>query len=164
MLRGHGSKTKYHHEILGTNSRLDALQAAVLRVKLRHLAAWTKGRQAHAQRYQKLFAQANLSHYVKLPAIPPPRYEHVYNQFCIRCQERDALRESLRLKGIPTEIYYPQPLHLQPAFEHLGYRAGQFPYSEAASSEVLALPVFPELPEAKQDAIVAAIAEFYGQR
>ena len=164
LLRMHGSNTKYHHDILGTNSRLDALQAAVLRVKLRHLDGWTKGRQARAQRYRQLFAEANLLQQVKLPAIPPPQYEHVYNQFSIRCRERDALREFLRLAGIPTEIYYPRTLHLQPAFEHLGYRAGQFPHAEAASEEVLALPVFPELQDAQQAAIVAAIAEFYGAR
>jgi dTDP-4-amino-4,6-dideoxygalactose transaminase len=164
LLRMHGSKTKYHHDILGTNSRLDALQAAVLRVKLRHLAGWTKGRQDRAQRYRELFAEAHLLQQVKLPPIPAPQYEHVYNQFSIRCRERDALREFLRLAGIPSEIYYPRCLHLQPAFERLGYRAGQFPHAEAASEEVLAFPVFPELKDAHQAAIVAAIARFYGQR
>jgi dTDP-4-amino-4,6-dideoxygalactose transaminase len=164
LLRMHGSKTKYHHDILGTNSRLDALQAAVLRVKLRHLRAWTAGRQARAQRYRELFTDANLLRYVKVPDAPSPAYEHVYNQFSIRCRERDALREFLRLAGIPSDIYYPRSLHLQPAFEHLGYRTGQFPHSEAASAEVLALPVFPELQDAHQTAIVAAIAEFYARR
>lgn len=164
LLRMHGSKTKYHHDILGTNSRLDALQAAVLRVKLRHLPAWTKGRQARAQRYRQLFAEANLFPRVKPPDPPPPQYEHVYNQFSILCRERDALREFLRLAGIPSEIYYPRPLHLQPAFEHLGYRTGQFPYAEGASEGVLALPVFPELQDAQQVAIVAAIAQFYDSR
>jgi dTDP-4-amino-4,6-dideoxygalactose transaminase len=163
LLRMHGSKTKYHHDILGTNSRLDALQAAVLRVKLRHLAGWTQGRQARAQRYRELFAEADLLQHVKFPPAPPPHFEHVYNQFSIRCRERDALREHLRLAGIPTDIYYPRCLHLQPAFERLGYRAGQFPHAEAASREVLALPVFPELKDAQQSAIVAAIAEFYGK-
>jgi len=164
LLRMHGSKTKYHHDVLGTNSRLDALQAAVLRVKLRHLAGWAKGRQARAQRYRQLFAEANLLQQVQLPAVPPPQYEHVYNQFSIRCRERDALREFLRLAGIPTEIYYPKTLHLQPAFEHLGYGPGQFPHAEAASQEVLALPVFPELQDAHQAAIVSAIAQFYATR
>jgi dTDP-4-amino-4,6-dideoxygalactose transaminase len=163
LLRMHGSKTKYHHDILGTNSRLDALQAAVLRVKLRHLAGWAKGRQARAQRYRELFADANLLSQVQPPAIPPPHYEHVYNQFSIRCRKRDALREHLRMAGIPSEIYYPRPLHLQPAFEHLGYRAGQFPHSESASEEILSLPVFPELQDAQQSAIVAAIANFYAR-
>jgi dTDP-4-amino-4,6-dideoxygalactose transaminase len=163
LLRVHGSKTKYHHDILGTNSRLDALQAAILRVKLRHLSEWTRGRQARAQRYRELFAQTDLSQFVKLPAIPAPQYEHVYNQFSIRCRKRDSLREALRAAGIPSEIYYPHPLHLQPAFGHLGYRAGQFPHAEAASQEVLALPVFPELQDAQQSAIIAAIAQFYGK-
>ncbi len=160
MLRMHGSKKKYHHDILGTNSRLDALQAAVLRVKLRHLPGWTKGRQARAQRYRELFASANILQFVSIPPIPPPQYQHVYNQFTIRCQKRDALREHLRLAGIPSEIYYPVPLHLQPAFASLGY-AGQFPHAEAASADVLSLPVYPELPEAHQEKIVGAIADFY---
>ncbi|MGA2419650.1 MAG: DegT/DnrJ/EryC1/StrS family aminotransferase [Candidatus Acidiferrum sp.] len=163
LLRMHGSKTKYHHDILGTNSRLDALQAAVLRVKLRHLAGWTKGRQARAQRYRELFAEADLLQQVKSPPIPAPQFEHVYNQFSILGRERDALREHLRLAGIPTDIYYPRCLHLQPAFERLGYRPGQFLNAEAASQEVLALPVFPELKDAQQSTIVAAIAEFYGK-
>jgi dTDP-4-amino-4,6-dideoxygalactose transaminase len=161
LLRMHGSKTKYHHDILGTNSRLDALQAAVLRVKLRHLPAWTNGRQARAQRYRELFAACDLFKFVKCPPAPPPQCHHVYNQFSIRCQHRDALREHLRLAGIPSEIYYPLPLHLQPAFANLGYRAGQFPHAEAASAEVLSLPVFPELSDMHQARIVDAIAEFY---
>jgi dTDP-4-amino-4,6-dideoxygalactose transaminase len=164
MLRMHGSKVKYRHEILGTNSRLDALQAAVLRVKLRHLAKWAKGRQANAQHYRQLFAAANLLEFVTPPAAPPAEYEHVYNQFSIRCRKRDELREHLRLAGIPTDIYYPLALHLQPAFTHLGYRAGEFPHSEAASAEILSLPVFPELPQEKQARIVGAIAEFYSKK
>jgi dTDP-4-amino-4,6-dideoxygalactose transaminase len=164
VLRMHGSKQKYHHDVLGTNSRLDALQAAVLRVKLRHLPKWTKGRQDRAARYRQLFAEANLSEFVKLPGTPSASYEHVYNQFTIRSNRRDELREHLRLAGIPSDIYYPIPLHLQPAFASLGYRAGQFPHSEAASGEVLSLPVFPELQDAHQVAIVAAIANFYSKR
>jgi dTDP-4-amino-4,6-dideoxygalactose transaminase len=163
ILRMHGSKKKYHHDILGTNSRLDALQAAVLRVKLRHLPAWAKGRQANAQRYRELFAAANLSEFIKFPPIPPLQYQHVYNQFSIRCRHRDALREHLRLAGIPSEIYYPVPLHLQPAFANLGHRPGQFPHAEAASAEVLSLPIFPELPGTHQRQIVNAIAEFYAK-
>ncbi|HME12322.1 MAG TPA: DegT/DnrJ/EryC1/StrS family aminotransferase [Candidatus Acidoferrum sp.] len=164
LLRMHGSKTKYHHDILGTNSRLDALQAAVLRVKLRHLPAWARGRQARAQHYRELFAAANLAEFVTPPHQPPPQYEHVYNQFTIRCQRRDALREHLRQAGIPSEIYYPVPLHLQPAFANLGYRSGQFPNSEAASAQVLSLPVYPELPDAHQAQIVNVIAEFYRRK
>jgi dTDP-4-amino-4,6-dideoxygalactose transaminase len=162
-LRMHGSKKKYHHDMLGTNSRLDALQAAVLRVKLRHLPAWAKGRQANAQRYRELFAAAKLSEFIKFPPIPPPQYQHVYNQFSIRCRHRDALREHLCLAGIPSEIYYPVPLHLQPAFANLGHRPGQFPNAEAASAEVLSLPVFPELRDTHQMQIVNAIAEFYAK-
>jgi dTDP-4-amino-4,6-dideoxygalactose transaminase len=163
LLRMHGSKTKYHHDILGTNSRLDALQAAILRVKLRHLPAWTAVRQARAQRYRELFAAARLSAVVTCPPAPPPQYQHVYNQFSIRCQYRDALREHLRLAGIPSEIYYPVPLHLQPAFASLGYRAGQFPHAEAATREVLSLPVFPELSDVHQARIVGVLADFYSQ-
>jgi dTDP-4-amino-4,6-dideoxygalactose transaminase len=164
VLRMHGSKQKYHHDVLGTNSRLDALQAAVLRVKLRHLSRWTTGRQERAARYRQLFAEANLSEFIKLPGAPSASYEHVYNQFTIRSKRRDELREHLRLAGIPSEIYYPIALHLQPAFASLGYRAGQFPNSETASAEVLSLPVFPELRDAHQVAIVAAIAGFYSKR
>jgi dTDP-4-amino-4,6-dideoxygalactose transaminase len=163
LLRVHGSKKKYHHDILGTNSRLDALQAAILRVKLRHLAAWSRARQARAARYRELFLAAGLRQFVTVPPLPPSGYDHVYNQFSIRCRKRDELREHLRLAGIPTEIYYPQALHLQPAFEYLGYAAGQFPNSEAASEEVLALPVFPELAESQQASIVNAIADFYAK-
>jgi dTDP-4-amino-4,6-dideoxygalactose transaminase len=161
LLRAHGSRKKYHHEILGMNSRLDALQATILRVKLRHLESWTRGRQARAQKYRELFDEFALTHVVVLPPDSSPQYRHVYNQFSIRCPRRDALREFLRSNGIPTEVYYPIPLHLQPAFEYLGYREGQFPEAERASNEVLALPVFPELTEDQQVSIVRAIAEFY---
>jgi dTDP-4-amino-4,6-dideoxygalactose transaminase len=161
LLRVHGSRKKYHHEILGTNSRLDALQAAILRVKLRHLAAWSDGRRSKAQRYRELFAEFNLTGAVSAPPEPPASYRHVYNQFSIRCSDRDALRDSLRSVGVPTEIYYPIPLHLQPAFSYLGYAPGDFPESEAASREVLALPVYPELSEQQQRSVVQAIADFY---
>jgi dTDP-4-amino-4,6-dideoxygalactose transaminase len=161
LLRVHGSRKKYQHEILGTNSRLDALQAAVLRVKLRHLEAWTAARQARARRYRELFRECNLTQAVALPPEPAAQYRHVYNQFSIRCPERDRLRDFLRTRGIPTEIYYPLPLHLQPAFSYLGYRAGQFPQAESASSQVLALPVFPELTDAQQSSVVQAVAKFY---
>src|SRR5580704_11950894 len=131
MLRIHGSKKKYHHDILGTNSRLDALQAAILRVKLRHLEEWTKGREARAHQYRQLFNEMDLLKFVALPAEPPNLSRHVYNQFSIRCANRDGLREFLRVSGIPTEVYYPLPLHLQPAFSYLGYTAGQFPHAHA---------------------------------
>ena len=160
-LRDHGRSQKYSHEVLGMNSRLDALQAAILRVKLLHLANWTRRRQEKAERYRALFDEAALDGNVKLPAAPPGCF-HVYNQFTVRSSERDRLREFLRARGIPTEIYYPRPLHLQPAFGYLGYRAGEFPAAEAASREVLSLPIYPELKEEHQGAVVRAIADFYG--
>ncbi len=161
LLRVHGSRKKYHHEILGTNSRLDALQAAVLRVKLRHLEKWTLARQARARHYRELFSAFGLSEIVTLPPYPPSEYFHVYNQFSICCPERDRLREHLRNHGIPAEVYYPVPLHLQPAFSYLGYKAGRFTHAELVSSQVLALPVFPELTDAQQELLVHTIAKFY---
>jgi dTDP-4-amino-4,6-dideoxygalactose transaminase len=161
MLRVHGSKTKYFHEILGTNSRLAALQAAVLRVKLRHLDRWEAGRQNRAARYRRLFEEKKLTNSVAVPPVPPPGYHHVYNQFTIRAARRDELKESLRLAGIPSEIYYPLCLHMQPAFRYLGYGPGQLPIAERASQEVLSLPVYPELSDAQQDQVVEAVAAFY---
>jgi len=161
MLRMHGSKTKYFHEILGTNSRLDALQAAVLRVKLRHLESWEKGRQNRAARYRELIRQAKLDNFVAFPSEPPANYHHVYNQFTIRATRRDELKESLRLAGIPSEIYYPLCLHLQKAFTYLGYAPGQLPIAEKASQEVLSLPVYPELTDPHQDLVAQGIADFY---
>jgi dTDP-4-amino-4,6-dideoxygalactose transaminase len=161
MLRVHGSKKKYFHDILGTNSRLHALQAAILRVKLRHLDDWTDGRLNRAARYRQLFEQAGLSRFVTAPQAPSSQFHHVYNQFTIRAQRRDALKEHLRSRGIPSEIYYPLCIHLQSAFAHLGYREGQMPQSEKASGEVLSLPVFPELTDAQQDQVVKGIAIFY---
>lgn len=161
LLRVHGSRTKYHHELLGTNSRLDALQAAILRVKLRHLSGWTRGRQLRAARYRTLFEDMGMTRVVQLPAIPQPHSEHVYNQFSIRSKERDSLREFLRKSGIPTEIYYPMPLHLQPAFSYLGHRVGQFPQAEKASVEVLSLPIYPELEDSQQLSIVSSISDFF---
>ena len=170
-LRDHGRSQKYSHEVLGhevlghevlgMNSRLDALQAAILRVKLLHLANWTRRRQEKAERYRALFDEFALDGNVKLPAAPPGCF-HVYNQFTVRSSERDRLREFLRARGIPTEIYYPRPLHLQPAFAYLGYRAGEFPEAEAASREVLSLPIYPELKEEHQVTVVSALADFYG--
>jgi dTDP-4-amino-4,6-dideoxygalactose transaminase len=164
LLRVHGSKKKYHHEILGTNSRLDSLQAAILRVKLNHLESWTTARGAMADRYRELFTRSGLSDLVRVPSAPPQDSRHVYNQFSIRCQQRDALREDLRAQGIPTEIYYPVPLHLQPAFSYLGHSEGEFPHSELASEEVLALPVYPELSEVRQRSVVEAIIRFYAEK
>jgi dTDP-4-amino-4,6-dideoxygalactose transaminase len=159
FLRVHGARKKYEYELLGLNSRLDALQAAILRVKLRHLEQWTAGRRRNAERYRELFHEFRLESMLKSPATPP-RCTHVYNQFTIRVRERDALREHLLNRGIPTEIYYPKPLHLQKAFAYLGYKAGDFPESEAAGFEVLSLPIYPELTEEQQRSVVAAIADF----
>jgi dTDP-4-amino-4,6-dideoxygalactose transaminase len=161
MLRVHGSKRKYHHEILGTNSRLDALQAAILQVKLAHLDDWTHKRQIRADGYRRMFQDRNLSEFVRVPAAPQADFHHVYNQFTLRCKDRDALKEHLRLAGIPTEIYYPLPLHLQPAFSYLGYKEGQLPEAEVASREALSLPVYPELSESQQEIVVRSVAGFY---
>jgi dTDP-4-amino-4,6-dideoxygalactose transaminase len=162
ILRVHGSRTKYTYEALGINSRLDALQAAILRVKLRHLDRWTMARQVNAERYRLLFQAHGLDERICLPVVPDDR-THVFNQFVIRSRERDALRGQLSDSGIPTEIYYPSPLHLQPAFAYLEYGKGDLPEAEAASQEVLALPIFPELMEEQQVAVVRAIAQFYGK-
>ena len=161
MIRVHGSKQKYFHEVLGTNSRLDALQAAVLGVKLRHLDKWTAGRADRADRYRRLFEGKRLASFVKCPRVPATNFHHVYNQFTIRASNRDALKEFLRQAGIPSEIYYPLCMHLQPAFKSLGYLAGDFPVAEQASGEVLSLPVYPELMDRQQDLVVKTIAEFY---
>jgi dTDP-4-amino-4,6-dideoxygalactose transaminase len=162
LLRVHGSRRKYQYEILGMNSRLDALQAAILRVKLRHLNDWTEQRRRNANRYRTLFAESLAAGYVTLPA-EPDGIRHVYNQFTVRCPQRDLLRERLRSEGIPTEIYYPYPLHLQPAFAYLGYKEGSLPNAEAAAREVLSFPNYPELAEDQQQMIVNAVARFYGQ-
>ena len=161
MLRVHGSRKKYHHEILGTNSRLDALQAAILQVKLAHLDDWTNKRQIKADAYRRMFKDRNLSEFVRVPEAPQADFYHVYNQFTLRCKDRDALKEHLRVAGIPTEIYYPLPLHLQPAFRYLGYKEGQLPEAEAASREALSLPAYPELSESQQEIVVQSIADFY---
>lgn len=163
LLHLHGARDKYEYELLGMNSRLDALQAAILRVKLRHLDGWAAARRRNADRYRELFREFHLESAVRLP-IEPNDFTHVYNQFTIRSKNRDNLREHLRFRGIPSEIYYPKPLHLQAAFAYLGYKAGQFPDSEAASREVLSLPIYPELTEDQQRVVVSAIADFHAAR
>lgn len=162
MLRVHGSKTKYFHEMIGTNSRLHALQAAILRVKLPHLDSWAAGRAGRADRYRQGFARLGLGKFIKWPAAEPAENQHVYNQFTIRAQRRDELKDSLKTGGVPTEIYYPLCLHLQKSFAYLGYKQGQMPVAEAASRDALSLPVYPELSDEKQDRVIAGIAEFYG--
>jgi dTDP-4-amino-4,6-dideoxygalactose transaminase len=158
MIRTHGSERKYHHEIVGANFRLDALQAALLRVKLPHLDRWAAARKDNADRYRALFAAAGLDE-VTLPPEPVDR-THVYHQFVIRAPHRDALRASLGDSGIGTEVYYPVPLHLQPCFADLGYGKDDFPHAERAAHEVLALPMFPGLTESQQEHVVGAIRAF----
>jgi dTDP-4-amino-4,6-dideoxygalactose transaminase len=161
LLRVHGSKTKYQHDLIGINSRLDALQAAVLRVKRKHLSRWTEGRRRNADRYRALFRDAKIApSRVSLPREQKGFY-HIYNQFVIRAKDRDTLREHLRQENIGTEIYYPIPLHLQECYRPLGYHPGDLPESERAAQEVLALPIFPELKPAQQRRVVRAIANFY---
>ena len=160
LLRVHGARDKYEYELLGMNSRLDALQAAILRVKLKYLDKWTAARQRNADRYRQLFREYLPESKVQLP-VTPAHFTHVYNQFTIRSSDRDNLREHLRTRGIPSEIYYPKPLHLQKAFAYLGHKVGDFPASESASREVLSLPIFAELAEDLQRLVVAAIADFH---
>ena len=159
-LRVHGSTKTYHHEYVGINGRLDALQAAVLLVKLPHLDSWAAGRQKNAALYGKLFEQAGLLEHVTPPPRRPDR-NHVYNQFVIRAKDRDGLKAHLEAAGVGTAIYYPLCLHLQECFAFLGGREGQFPESEKASRETLALPVFPELKQVQIEYVVEQIKAFY---
>jgi dTDP-4-amino-4,6-dideoxygalactose transaminase len=158
LLRNHGAEHRYLHRRVGGNFRLDALQAAVLRVKLPHLERWTAMRQANAARYRQLFADAMPDGQVVLPVEPPNR-RHIYNQYVIRVPRRDAVRAYLSDHGIGTEIYYPVPFHLQECFAALGHRRGDFPQAEAAADSTLALPIYGELTSAQQDAVVGAIAD-----
>jgi dTDP-4-amino-4,6-dideoxygalactose transaminase len=158
QLRNHGDGPKYYHKFVGGNFRLDALQAAVLRVKLPYLDQWTEGRQRNAARYRALFASADLQT-VGLPTESPER-RHIYNQFVIRVSRRDELIAHLRERQIGCEVYYPVPLHLQECFAYLGHKTGDFPACEAAANETLALPIYPELTEAQQATVVDAVADF----
>jgi dTDP-4-amino-4,6-dideoxygalactose transaminase len=158
ILRNHGSNPKYYHKIVGANSRLDTLQAAILLIKLKYLDGWTQKRQQNAQFYNRLFEQANLD--ITLPFIEHQN-RHIYNQYVIRTKMRDQLREFLKEKGIGTEIYYPLPLHLQECFSGLGYREGDLPNSERAARETLALPIYPELSRQMQEEVVDSIKEFF---
>ncbi|HSJ31024.1 MAG TPA: DegT/DnrJ/EryC1/StrS family aminotransferase [Longimicrobiales bacterium] len=161
LLRMHGSEPKYYHAIVGGNFRLDALQAAVLRVKLRHLDDWSAARRRNADRYRSLFADAALDGLVTLPQDEPG---HIYNQFVIRAPDRDALQAHLKTSNVGSEIYYPVPLHMQQCFADLGYRAGDLPHAETAARETLALPVYPELDDAQLVHVVESIREFYESR
>lgn len=164
-LRNHGSPRRYYHEEFGWNGRLDAIQAAVLRVKLSHLAEWNQKRRQHAALYDRLFLETGLTAGpgyvpVRLPARSPEA-KQVFHQYVIRAQRRDELRQFLTERKIGSEVYYPLPLHLQPVFSYLGMQAGDLPVAEQAAQEVLALPMFPELTEAEIRLVVASVCDFY---
>jgi dTDP-4-amino-4,6-dideoxygalactose transaminase len=166
LLRNHGYRPKYYNKVVGGNFRLDALQAAVLRVKLRYLDRWTAGRQKNAATYRRLFGQSGVVAEDAAEAVPgravlphdSGRGRHCYNQFVIRVAQRDSVTAALKDAKIGHEIYYPVPLHLQECFAELGYRPGDFPASERAANETIALPIFPELTEQQQQAVVSAVA------
>lgn len=167
ILRTHGSKPKYYHKLIGGNFRLDTIQAAVLNVKLNYLDGWTMRRQENATRYEALFKQSGLLEAGKVH-LPEPVYRnssakhyHIYNQFVLRVERRDALMTHLKQQGIGAEIYYPVPFHLQACFLYLGYREGDFPESERAAKETVAIPIYPELTAGQQTEVVEAIAAFY---
>jgi dTDP-4-amino-4,6-dideoxygalactose transaminase len=160
-LRVHGSQRKYYHDWVGVNSRLDTLQAAVLRVKFRHLDSWTQGRQRNAALYRQMLGELNVP--VTPPSAAPYQTRHIYNQFSILCPRRDELQAYLKENGIGTEVYYPLPLHLQVCFAGLGYQAGDFPLSERLARESLALPIYPELPPEGIEHVCRAIKAFYAR-
>jgi dTDP-4-amino-4,6-dideoxygalactose transaminase len=160
MLRVHGSRVRYLHDAIGINSRLDALQAAVLHIKLKYLDQWAEGRRRNAARYELLFREAGLLEHVMLPATASGNF-HVYNQYTIRVSRRDDLRAYLKEKGVGTEIYYPLPMHLQNCYKDLGYQKGSFPVSEQAAEQVLSLPIYAELSDDQLGYVVETIAHFY---
>ncbi|HTC77616.1 MAG TPA: DegT/DnrJ/EryC1/StrS family aminotransferase [Terriglobales bacterium] len=167
-LRNHGSRERYFHDEMGWNSRLDGMQAAVLRVKMKHLEEWNRGRRERAAAYDARFTRAGLrASNGNDPRSPVqfleclPQAHHIYHQYVVRAQRRDELRKFLAERGIGTEVYYPLPLHLQKCFAYLGYREGDLPEAERAAREVLALPIFPELTDEEQNYVVETIAEFY---
>jgi dTDP-4-amino-4,6-dideoxygalactose transaminase len=160
ILRVHGGKPKYYHAFIGGNFRLDELQAVVLNIKLKHLDEWTAGRQRNAAYYATAFARARLAEAVQTPHAAPG-VRHIYNQYVIRARDRDALRAHLTSAGVGTEVYYPVPLHLQQCFTYLAHRAGEFPHSERAAAETLALPIYPELTQTQLQYVVDSIAAFY---
>jgi dTDP-4-amino-4,6-dideoxygalactose transaminase len=160
LVRNHGAEPKYYHSRIGGNFRLDALQAAILRVKAPHLPRWTEGRRANAARYRDLFAAAALHDAVELP-VEPEGWTHIYNQFVIRVPRRDALRDHLAACRIGTEIYYPVPFHRQACFSSLPHATHPFPVADRAAASSLALPIYSELSPDQQRHVVASIAEFY---
>jgi dTDP-4-amino-4,6-dideoxygalactose transaminase len=163
LMRTHGMEPRYYHHVVGANFRMDALQAAVLRVKAPHLTTWTERRRSNAQRYRALFREAGLRERLTLPLEPADR-RHIFNQFVIRSADRDGLKKHLDERGIGTEIYYPVPFHLQPCFSYLGHHEGDFPQAERAAADSLALPIYGELTAAQQETVVGAIGEFVQRR
>ena len=159
VLRVHGGQPKYYHALIGGNFRIDELQAAVLRVKLKYLDGWTQARQRNAAYYDAAFSAAQLGPKLTTPPVVGGR--HIFNQYIVRVERRDALKKFLAERSVGTEIYYPVPLHLQACFAYLGYQSGDFPESERAAAQTLALPVYPELDDAQLAHVVASIAEFY---
>lgn len=157
-LRVHGADTQYYHRVIGGNFRLDALQAAILRVKLKHLPEWSEARRRNADRYRRLFVERRLTDRVGLP-VACEGNDHIYNQFVIRVPKRDAVKTFLASRGIGTAIYYPVPFHQQECFAYLGYKQGQFPHAERASQETLALPIYGELTEEQQIYVVEMVRE-----
>jgi dTDP-4-amino-4,6-dideoxygalactose transaminase len=160
VLRVHGGKPKYYHALIGGNFRIDELQAAVLRVKFKYLDSWTQSRQHNAAYYDGAFALAGLGSRVVTPRTAAAG-RHIFNQYVVRVERRDALKAFLGERHIGTEIYYPVPLHLQECFAYLGYERGDFPQSERAAAETLALPIYPELSQAQLAAVVSSVAEFF---
>ena len=162
MLRMHGESTNYYHEVIGINSRLDSVQAAVLSVKLRYLEEWCEQRIQRAETYFRLFRESGLvgDKILSVPATSTDK-SHVFNNYVIRVQRRDELKQFLGGQGIQTEIYYPLPLHLQACFASLGYGKGDFPQAELAAGQVLALPIYPELKSSQQESVVGEINKFY---
>ena len=159
LLRTHGMQPKYFHQVVGGNFRMDAIQAAVLRVKAPHLESWTEARRTNARTYTTLFRAAGLADEIVLPTEPADR-RHIFNQFVIRAADRDGLKQSLSSNRIGTEIYYPLPFHLQPCFANLGYQKGDFPAAESAAASTLALPIYSELSAAQQRLVVEAVSAF----
>ncbi|MCU1317883.1 MAG: putative PLP-dependent enzyme involved in cell wall biosis [Candidatus Acidoferrum typicum] len=155
-LRNHGQSAKYLSSEPGWNSRLDEIQAAILRVKLRHLSNWQRARQSHAAEYNRLFSEIP----GVMPPLAPQGFEHVYHQYTIRIEQRDALQKFLSVRKIASAVYYPYPLHLQPLYSALGHKAGDFLHSERAAHEVLSLPMYPELRNEQIVRVVEAVAEF----
>ena len=160
LLRGHGSHPKYYHKVVGGNFRLDSIHAAVLRVKLKHLDSWSQARQQGAAYYTNALLKYGLQGgVIEAPKIVQSR--HIFNQYVIRCDDRENLREHLKKDKITTEVYYPQPMHLQECFANLGHKKGEYPESERAAVTSLALPMYPELPNLQRERVVRSIAAYY---